>query len=197
MGLFSGISSVVKSIGGALSGIAGSPLTSTLLTAGAEGLFAKRQADKQMDYQQMMSDTSYQRRVKDLRAAGMNPILAATDGGASTPGGAMASVNLANSAKIGAIVNQELKNLRATEKNIDAQTNKLYNEMDILGEQFHSARADAAYAKKKANFFREGNVPGDMKFWADQIGVDPGNLAALIQSMRKKGGGLTINTNTK
>jgi hypothetical protein len=42
-----------------------------------------------MDFQREASDTSYQRQVSDLKAAGINPMLVAKLGGASTPGGAM------------------------------------------------------------------------------------------------------------
>jgi predicted ribosome quality control (RQC) complex YloA/Tae2 family protein len=46
-------------------------------------------AQKQMDFQREMSNTSYQRQIADLKAAGINPMLVSRLGGASTPAGSM------------------------------------------------------------------------------------------------------------
>jgi len=49
------------------------------------------------DFQANMSNTSYQRAMADMRAAGLNPILAYSQGGASTPTGSNAAASLAGS----------------------------------------------------------------------------------------------------
>lgn len=55
--------------------------------------WSAEQAQKQMDFQERMSNTAHQREVADLKAAGLNPVLSARLGGASTPSGSSATAD--------------------------------------------------------------------------------------------------------
>ena len=49
-------------------------------------------AKEQQNFQERMANTSYQRAMKDMEAANLNPMLAFSQGGASVPSGAAATV---------------------------------------------------------------------------------------------------------
>lgn len=83
-------------IGGAISG-GGLDFIGGLI--GAD--MASNEAQSNRDFQQLMSNTAYQRAVADMKAAGLNPMLAYQHGGASTPGGSMAQPGRIGTAGIG------------------------------------------------------------------------------------------------
>lgn len=114
-------------IGGVLAGL-GSAF------AGGLSYYGQKEANKaniasareSMAFQERMSNTSYQRTMEDMRKAGLNPILAARFGGASSPGGAQAtSQNELGGAASSAIevrrMIEELKNLKQVNRKIDTE----------------------------------------------------------------------------
>ncbi|AXH73122.1 MAG: DNA pilot protein [Microviridae sp.] len=85
---FTGGSGIGTAIGGAIDGA--SDRSSAKEGANNQNNFNAEQAQKQMDFQERMSNSSYQRSKADAIAAGYNPMIAYLQGGASTPSGASA-----------------------------------------------------------------------------------------------------------
>ena len=68
------------------------PIAAAVAGSVISGAFNKRSADKQMRFQDTQSRTQYQRAVADMRAAGLNPMLAAKLGGNAAMSGASATM---------------------------------------------------------------------------------------------------------
>lgn len=126
--------------------------------------FSAAQAQRQMDFQERMSNTSWQRGVADMTKAGINPILAASKGGASAPSGAMGSASVGNfvgegvSSALQARQQQNLNEMnKETISKMHEEVENIVKTREHIGAQIDFTSAQAARASQEAKKVEKEN----------------------------------------
>lgn len=115
---------------------------------GKEQQFNSMEAQKNRDFQLMMSNTAFQRQAEDLKNAGFNPALITGLSGASTPVGSSATSTSKVSQNTGENYTQLLKQMTAN------QTSVVNQIIGTLG-QVTSAFINAKAQENKQNSYNE------------------------------------------
>lgn len=186
--------------------------------AGISRNFNRDEAQTNRAFQERMAGSTYQRAVADLAAAGLNPMLAYSQGGAPAPGGNMATssptgtstasggaasagsmprmANTAAAALSSAQAVENITNLRKTGANIDADT--ALKNAQAIKEQSSAANLDAS--TKDILYKLQEKVPEEIRtlraqqgshFWRQMVDAAQTEVLKVEKLLRHEQIGLT------
>lgn len=155
----------------------------------------KKSAKRQMNFQERMSNTAYQRAMNDMRAAGINPLMVSKLGGASTPTGA--SIPSKDLSKIGsnAVKNastaSQIQNLQANTKNtleqakVHSTTSELNSAKSLV--EYQRAKTEQLIQQEKRASIEGKKIANTLALQTQQyfkkLGYPPQVLTARWQNI--------------
>ena len=156
--------------------------TAALITAGASAgtsalsFMGGRKANEetlqsvreQMAFQERMDNSKHQRNIKDLKKAGLNPILSAYGGTAHAPAGASAKME---NELTGSLVNADIGKKFADTKLATEVAGTEKKKQKLFDEQLKQAKVNTAAAlNDHETELKHGKELGAVRKWAGAIG---------------------------
>lgn len=167
----------------------------SLVTGGLSGLLGlaggiwqtqeqEKMAREQMQFQERMSSTAYQRATADMKLAGINPMLAYMQGGASSPGGAQATIPdvvgpAVSSAMQGARLATDVKNVAQSSALMKAQTLETASRADL--NRASAKQIGSGWLGRMAGTSAYDEIMKDLKDPGSLFGIEPGSLLDKVR----------------